>query len=80
MIVDFPLPELGPEVPAATIITWCKNVGDEVRPGDVLLEVMSEKVNIEVECDVEGRLAEILRPADEEVAPGTVVARIETAG
>ncbi|MDR6758781.1 pyruvate/2-oxoglutarate dehydrogenase complex dihydrolipoamide acyltransferase (E2) component [Mycoplana sp. BE70] len=79
MIVDFPLPELGPEVPAATIITWCKNVGDMVSPGEVLLEVMSEKVNIEVESDITGRLVEIVCRAEEEVAPGTVVARFEAA-
>lgn len=80
MIVDFPLPELGPEVAAATIITWRKAVGEAVAPGDVLLEVMTEKVNIEVECEMSGRLAEILRQPDEEVAPGAIVARIDTAG
>ena len=80
MIVEFPLPELGPEVPAATIITWRKDVGEAIADGDVLLEVMSEKVNIEVECNVAGRLVAILHEADEEVAPGTVVARIDTAG
>lgn len=80
MIVDFPLPELGPEVPAATIVTWRKGVGEGIADGDVLLEVMSEKVNIEVECSIVGRLVEILHEADEEVAPGTVVTRIDTAG
>ncbi|WOC16592.1 biotin/lipoyl-containing protein [Pseudochrobactrum sp. MP213Fo] len=80
MIVDFALPELGKEVPNATIITWCKSVGDMVAQDDVLLEVMSEKVNIEVTSDIEGKLVEILVPADDEIAPGTIIARIETAG
>lgn len=78
MIVDFALPELGKEVPNATIITWCKSVGDPVSKNEVLLEVMSEKVNIEVTCDIEGRLAEILVPADDEISPGTIIARLET--
>ncbi len=77
MIVDFPMPELGKEVPKATIIAWHKKVGDTVATSDVLLEVMSEKVNVEVECGFDGRLIEILHQADEEVAPGTVVARFE---
>lgn len=79
MIVDFALPELGKEVPNATIITWCKSVGETVAKDDVLLEVMSEKVNIEVTCDIEGKLVEILVPADDEITPGTVIARLDTA-
>ncbi|MGE3876134.1 MAG: biotin/lipoyl-containing protein [Parvibaculaceae bacterium] len=77
MIIDFPLPELGKEVPKATIIVWHKKVGDVVSANDVLLEVMSEKVNVEVECGLDGRLVEILHQADAEVEPGTVLARFE---
>lgn len=80
MIVDFPLPELGQEVPKATIITWHKKVGDQVSAKDVLLEVMSEKVNVEVESGIDGTLIEILHQADAEVEPGTILARFEKAG
>jgi pyruvate/2-oxoglutarate dehydrogenase complex dihydrolipoamide acyltransferase (E2) component len=80
MIVDFPLPELGKEVPKATIITWHKKVGDHVSSKDVLLEVMSEKVNVEVESGIDGRLVEILHKADAEVEPGTILARFEKTG
>lgn len=80
MIVDFPLPELGQEVPKATIITWHKKVGDQVSAKDVLLEVMSEKVNVEVESGIDGKLIEILHQADAEVEPGTILARFEKTG
>ena len=80
MIVDFPLPELGKEVPKATIITWHKKVGDQVSPKDVLLEVMSEKVNVEVESGIDGKLVEILHQADAEVEPGTILASFEKTG
>lgn len=80
MIVDFPLPQLGQEVPKATIIAWHKKVGDQVLANELLLEVMSEKVNVEVESGIDGKLVEILHQADAEVEPGTVVARFETAG
>lgn len=79
MIVDFKLPELGTDVLAATITTWCKAVGDTVAPGEALLEVMTEKVSLEVESDVAGELIEIVQDVDEEVAPGTIVARIKLA-
>jgi pyruvate/2-oxoglutarate dehydrogenase complex dihydrolipoamide acyltransferase (E2) component len=77
MIVDFKLPELGKDVVLATITTWHKAVGDTVGPGDTLLEVMTEKVSMEVESDVQGQLIEIVQDVDEEIAPGTVVARIK---
>lgn len=80
MIVDFPLPELGDNVASASVIDWHKAVGDDVREGDLLLEVMTEKVNIEVESPLEGRITEILKQVDDEVEPGMIVARIEVAG
>jgi len=80
MIVDFPLPELGKEVPKATIIAWHKKVGDQVSAKDVLLEVMSEKVNVEVESGIDGKLVEILHQPDAEVEPGVILARFEKTG
>lgn len=80
MIVDFPLPELGENVTSASVIDWHKAVGDEVSEGDLLFEVMTEKVNIEVESTVVGKLVEILKAVDDEVEPGTIVARFDVAG
>ena len=79
MIIDFPLPELGENVASATVIEWHKAVGDDVAQGDLLLEVMTEKVNLEVESTFDGKLVEIIKNVDDEVMPGAVVARFQAA-
>lgn len=80
MIVDFPLPELGEQVSSATVTAWSKAVGDKVSSDELLLEVMTEKINVEVVSPWDGTLVEILKDVDEDVAPGVVVARIEVEG
>lgn len=80
MIVDFPLPELGENVASATVMQWHKSAGDTVQRGELLLEVMTEKVNVEVESSLDGTLVEIVRDVDDDVLPGAVIARIDVAG
>lgn len=77
MIVDIKMPELGPGVTEATIIKWRKEVGDSIREKEALVEVMTDKVNMEVECPVSGIVAEILYQKDTVVKIGEVIARIE---
>jgi len=71
------IPELGESVTEATIIDWLKAVGDRVAIGDILLELETDKVNLEVGAEAEGRLASIDREAGEDVAVGEVVGSIE---
>jgi pyruvate/2-oxoglutarate dehydrogenase complex dihydrolipoamide acyltransferase (E2) component len=77
MIVDYLLPEVGDDVQEATIVEWHKEIGDNIEEGDVLLEVMTEKVNTEIECSVSGTLVEILYPKETEVKVGDIIAKIE---
>ncbi len=79
MIVDFLLPELGENVASATVTSWLKSVGDTVAQGEPLLEVMTEKINAEVESPFAGVLVEVVKDVDDDVLPGTVVARFEVA-
>ena len=51
-----------------TIIRWFKNVGDPVKAGELLLEIQTDKVAMEVEAEVSGYLIAILRKPGEEVA------------
>ena len=60
------MPQLGETVAEGKILTWFKSVGDEVREGDNLFEVETDKVTIEVQAVVGGRLSEI------RVGPGVV--------
>lgn len=77
MIVDIKMPELGPGVTEATIIKWRKEVGDSIQEKEALVEVMTDKVNMEVECPVSGTVFEILYPKDTVVKISEVIARIE---
>lgn len=77
MIVDIKMPELGPGVTEATIIKWRKEVGDPIQEKEILVEVMTDKVNMEIECPVLGIVAEILYQKDTVVKVGEVIARIE---
>jgi pyruvate/2-oxoglutarate dehydrogenase complex dihydrolipoamide acyltransferase (E2) component len=53
------MPQLGETVAEGKILAWFKSVGDEIKEGDNLFEVETDKVTIEVQAIVTGRLSEI---------------------
>jgi pyruvate/2-oxoglutarate dehydrogenase complex dihydrolipoamide acyltransferase (E2) component len=53
------MPQLGETVAEGKILTWFKAVGDDVKLGDKLFEVETDKVTVEVEAVVAGKLTEI---------------------
>ena len=53
------MPQLGETVAEGKILTWFKAVGDDVKIGDWLFEVETDKVTVEVEAIVAGKLTEI---------------------
>jgi pyruvate dehydrogenase E2 component (dihydrolipoamide acetyltransferase) len=59
-----------------TILTWLKQVGDEVAVGDELVEIETDKANMAYEADVAGTLQEILAQEGETLPIGTPIARI----
>jgi pyruvate dehydrogenase E2 component (dihydrolipoamide acetyltransferase) len=58
----FKLPELAESVVEGEIVRWIKREGDEVKKNEPLLEVMTEKVNVEIPSPFEGILYKILAP------------------
>ena len=78
MIVDVKVPDLGENVQEAVIVAWHKQLGDAVVQGEPLLEVMTDKVNVEVECPANGTLREQRANPDDLVKIGAVIATIET--
>lgn len=79
MAVQVTVPELGESVVEATVGKWLKSVGDTVAVGDVLVDLQTDKVDLEVNADVAGVLTEILKGEDEDVVIGDVLAVIEAA-
>jgi pyruvate/2-oxoglutarate dehydrogenase complex dihydrolipoamide acyltransferase (E2) component len=53
------MPQLGETVAEGKILIWFKSVGDEIKEGDNLFEVETDKVTMEVQAMVAGRLSEI---------------------
>jgi pyruvate dehydrogenase E2 component (dihydrolipoamide acetyltransferase) len=72
------MPSLGADMERGTISEWLVAPGDEVRRGDVVAVVETEKSTIEVEVFEDGIVAELLEPEGVEVVVGTPLARIES--
>jgi 2-oxoglutarate dehydrogenase E2 component (dihydrolipoamide succinyltransferase) len=60
----------------ATVLRWCKQVGDTVVKDEPLVELETDKVTVEIPAPAEGTLTEILKPVDAEVVPDEVLARL----
>lgn len=67
------MPALSPTMQAGNIGAWQKNVGDTLAPGDVLVEIETDKAQMDFEFQEEGTLAKILKETGEkDVAVGSV--------
>jgi 2-oxoglutarate dehydrogenase E2 component (dihydrolipoamide succinyltransferase) len=64
----------------ATILRWCKAVGDSVVKDEPLVELETDKVTVEIAAPVSGTLIEVLKAVDAEVSPDEVLARLRLAG
>jgi 2-oxoisovalerate dehydrogenase E2 component (dihydrolipoyl transacylase) len=72
------MPQLGESVTEGTIVRWLKGTGDQVVRDELLLEVETEKVSVEIPSPFQGVLQRILIAEGETVAVGTVLAEFET--
>jgi 2-oxoglutarate dehydrogenase E2 component (dihydrolipoamide succinyltransferase) len=64
----------------ATILRWCKAIGDSVVKDEPLVELETDKVTVEIAAPVSGTLIEVLKAVDAEVSPDEVLARLRLAG
>jgi len=72
MTIEIKVPTLGESVTEATVATWFKKPGDLVAADEMVCELETDKVTVEVPAPAAGRLAEILAPEGATVAPGAV--------
>lgn len=77
MSVEIRVPTLGESIVDATIASWQKKEGDLVHRGEVLLELETDKVNVEVNAEQDGVLQKVTKQVGDIVAVGEVVAVIE---
>lgn len=78
--VELIMPKMGESVAEATIISWQKEVGDNIEMDETVVEIATDKVDSEVPSSVEGTLVKKLFEADEVVKVGEVFAIVETDG
>ena len=71
------LPKMGESVEEATIVNWRKNVGDNIKMDDFIVEVATDKVDSEVPSDVDGVLIEKCFEINDVVKVGETLCVIE---
>ena len=77
MTVDVKVPVLAESVPDATLLEWRKRPGDAVDKDEILIELETDKVVLEVPAPEAGVLAEILKHTGDTVSSQEVLARID---
>jgi 2-oxoglutarate dehydrogenase E2 component (dihydrolipoamide succinyltransferase) len=77
MPTNIVVPQLGESIVEATVRRWLKQEGDSVSIGDALVELETEKVNVEVAAEQSGVLARIEKKEGEDVKVGDVLGLIE---
>jgi 2-oxoglutarate dehydrogenase E2 component (dihydrolipoamide succinyltransferase) len=77
-LVDVNVPQLSESVAEATLLQWKKKPGDAVAVDEILIEVETDKVVLEVPAPTAGVLAEIARPDGSTVTAGELLARIDS--
>lgn len=77
-ITDVLVPQLSESVSEATLLTWKKQPGEAVEADEILIEVETDKVVLEVPAPASGVLKEIVKADGSTVTSGEVLARIDT--
>jgi pyruvate dehydrogenase E1 component beta subunit len=81
MATEILMPALSPTMTEGKLSKWLKKVGDEVKSGDVIAEIETDKATMEVEAVDEGKLLQILvEEGTENVAVNTVIATLSAEG
>jgi 2-oxoglutarate dehydrogenase E2 component (dihydrolipoamide succinyltransferase) len=77
MPTDVRVPVLGESVVEATVGSWLKKEGDPVEAGEALVQLETEKVNVDVAADQSGVLQKVTAQEGDTVHPGDVLATID---
>jgi pyruvate dehydrogenase E2 component (dihydrolipoamide acetyltransferase) len=76
--IDVPMPKLSMTMTEGELIAWRVQEGEEVRAGDVIAEVMSDKVEMEVESPADGTLVRHSAAEGDTVAVGAPIATVDS--
>jgi pyruvate dehydrogenase E2 component (dihydrolipoamide acetyltransferase) len=79
-MAEIVMPRLSDSMEEGTILTWMKQVGEEVAVGEELVEIETDKANMAYESDVAGTLTEILAQEGETLPIGSPIAVVGDPG
>src|SRR5512146_2571619 len=74
------MPQMGYDMTQGKILRWIKREGDQVQKGEVIAEIETDKVNIEIEAFASGTLLKVVVPEGETVPVGQSIAVIGQPG
>src|SRR5690625_3748307 len=77
---EIKVPELAESITEGTISEWLVKVGDTVSQGDPIVELETDKVNLEVNTDFSGVIVEIVSEEGEDVEVGDTIAKVDESG
>jgi 2-oxoglutarate dehydrogenase E1 component len=77
-IVDIVTPAAGESVTEGTILEWHVKVGDTVNADDTVVEISTDKVDVELPAPATGTITELLAEEGDTVTVGQVIARLQT--
>ena len=77
-IVEVKVPQLSESVAEATMLTWKKKAGEAVAVDEILIEIETDKVVLEVPAPAAGVLAEIIQGDGATVVADQLIAKIDT--
>jgi multifunctional 2-oxoglutarate metabolism enzyme len=78
--IDVVTPAAGESVTEGTILEWHFKVGDAIKLDDTIVEISTDKVDVELPSPASGTVTEILVAEGDTVTVGQVIARIAVAG
>ena len=77
-LVQVTLPEMGESVTEGSIVEWRKKVGDFVQEGDAIVDVTTDKVDVEVPATASGVITKLLAGEGDTIGVGAALAEIDT--
>ena len=79
MAVDIVMPNLGFDTQSGRLIEWLKQPGENVRAGEAIAIIESDKANVELESVAAGTLLEVLAAPGSDIPIGAIIARVGSA-
>ena len=74
------LPAMSDQMTEAELLTWKVNVGDEVNKGDVIAEIATDKVDMDLDSPFDGKIVKLVAEEGSMLNVGETLAEIEVEG